>query len=167
MICTVCSKEIDEDTPMLVVNIEINGRPGERFTGIVWHPHCAPGTYLRDRYDVRRVSRIFGEVMTKPSTGALEQAGKIVCAWQADSRDMTNLVERIAFALEKATTDLAEARERACQLLATNELIVEDETRVLRERDDAFTVLARHGFVRHAGTWITRDEDDRISKDGP
>lgn len=28
-------------------------------------------------------------------------------------------------------------------------------------------VLTQHGFVKHAGTWITREEADRISKDGP
>ena len=39
--------------------------------------------------------------------------------------------------------------------------------KVRLERDVAFKVLARLGLVRHAGTWITREEAERISKDGP
>ena len=36
-----------------------------------------------------------------------------------------------------------------------------------RQLKSAVTVLARHGFCEHAGTWISREEADRISKDGP
>ena len=31
----------------------------------------------------------------------------------------------------------------------------------------AVRALSRLGLVEHAGTWITREEADRISKDGP
>lgn len=36
-----------------------------------------------------------------------------------------------------------------------------------RRLNAACRVLVRLGLVEHAGTWITREEADRISKDGP
>ena len=42
MTCNICFKEIADGEPMLVVNITLGGETAERFTGIVWHPECAP-----------------------------------------------------------------------------------------------------------------------------
>ena len=39
--------------------------------------------------------------------------------------------------------------------------------RLGNELDAAVEVLRRDGYVPHAGTWISREERERISKEGP
>jgi hypothetical protein len=43
MTCNECNKPIGEGEPMVVLYIALNEIPQrETFTGIVWHPACAP-----------------------------------------------------------------------------------------------------------------------------
>ena len=39
--------------------------------------------------------------------------------------------------------------------------------RLGKELDDAVEALRRDGYVPHAGTWISKEERERISKEGP
>lgn len=55
------------------------------------------------------------------------------------------------------------AAERLRHLDAQTALVA----RLREERDAAVKILSRLGLVPHAGTWITREEQAAISKDGP
>ena len=43
MTCNVCGKGIEDGAPMIGLSVELCGWVNaSRFTGIVWHPGCAP-----------------------------------------------------------------------------------------------------------------------------
>lgn len=42
MTCNLCYASIADGTPMITLHVTIAGESAGRFTGVVWHPECAP-----------------------------------------------------------------------------------------------------------------------------
>ena len=96
--------------------------------------------------------------------------------WFRAEADADMLIRRIYKSIGAAADEAIVLDEDAKATIAAYVVALRDAARadVKGQRDElarqlksAVTVLARHGFCEHAGTWISREEADRISKDGP
>lgn len=57
LVCNQCSRDIENGTPVVLLNIGIAGATEEEFTGVAWHPDCAPAERYHLLDEAERVSR--------------------------------------------------------------------------------------------------------------
>ena len=86
---------------------------------------------------------------------------------ELDNAALRAEVARLAVLLRHAEIDCVILRDRAVEASKEGIDILRQRNALAQQLKAAATVLARHGFCEHAGTWISRAEADRISKDGP
>ena len=91
------------------------------------------------------------------------EAGELVCAWQADARGISNLVERIARALAEQDAELSIAARHAV-LQAERIVVLESDLAEARRERDSMGDL-RDEAIAESSAWAREVERLRQARD--